>query len=82
MNAKDQEKEVLEVLDLIRPYLISDGGDVEYLGIEDGYVKIKMLGACVGCGIADVTIYQGIEQSLIEEVPGIKGVKVEEGVDL
>ncbi len=84
MNAKEQEqeKEVLEVLELIRPYLISDGGDVEYLGIEDGYVKIKMLGACVGCGIADVTIYQGIEQSLVEEVPGIKGVKVEEGMDL
>lgn len=73
---KDQEQQVLEVLELIRPYLMNDGGDVEYFGIEDGYVKIKMLGACANCGIADVTIYEGIEQSIKEEVPGIKGVKV------
>ncbi len=82
MDNLEQEKLVLEVLDMIRPYLQNDGGDVEYLGIEDGYVKIRMLGACVGCGIADVTIYEGIEQSLVEEVSGIKGVKVIEGIDL
>lgn len=78
-----QEKQILEVLNLIRPYLLNDGGDVEYLGVEEGYVKIRMLGACASCGIIDVTVYQGIEQSLMEEVPGIKGVKlIQDGIDL
>ncbi len=76
MNNTEQEKQILEVLEIIRPYLISDGGDVEFVEVKDGIVKIKMLGACVGCSMADFTIYQGIEQSLIEEVPGIIGVEV------
>ncbi len=81
MNKTEQEIIILEVLDIIRPYLQNDGGDVEYLGIEDGYVKIRMLGACVGCGLADVTVYQGIEQSLVEEVEGVVGVKLVEGIE-
>ncbi len=76
MNKEEQKKQVLEVLELIRPYLVNDGGDVELIDItDDGIVKLKMLGACAGCGMADVTLYQGIEQSLLEEVPGIKGVE-------
>ncbi len=77
MNKTEQEKQILEVLELIRPYLQGDGGDVEFIEVtDDGIVKIRMLGACAGCGMADVTIYQGIEQSLVEEVPGIIGVEV------
>ena len=37
-------------------------------------MEIRLLGACVGCGLADVTVTQGIEQSLVEEVPGVIGV--------
>ncbi len=76
MKNKEQVEQIIEVLDIIRPYLKNDGGDVEFIDVEDGIVKIKMLGACAGCSMADVTIYQGIEQSLIEEVPGIIGVEV------
>lgn len=82
MNKDEQKKQILEVLDLIRPYLVSDGGDVEFVDIDDdGIVKIKMVGACASCTMADVTIYQGIEQSLVEEVPGVIGVEVVDNND-
>ncbi len=78
MQNKDERiKLILEVLDLIRPYLMNDGGDVEFVGLsDDGIVDIRLLGACVGCGLADVTVYQGIEESLVEEVPGVIGVNL------
>ncbi len=67
--------QVEEVLDAIRPYIQNDGGDVEFINLtDDGIVEIRLLGACVGCGLADITVTQGIEQSLLEEVPGIIGV--------
>ncbi len=64
-----------EVLEAVRPYIQSDGGDVEFVDIdEDGIVSIRLHGACVGCGMADATVSYGIEQALIEEVPGVIGV--------
>lgn len=67
--------QIEEVLDAIRPYIQNDGGDVEFIDLtDDGIVQIRLLGACVGCGLADVTVTQGIEQSLVEEIPGVIGV--------
>ncbi len=75
INKEETIAQVEEVLDAIRPYIQNDGGDVEFVSItDDGIVQIRLLGACVGCGLADVTVTQGIEQSLLEEVPGIIGV--------
>jgi|688.fasta_scaffold1487524_1 Fe-S cluster biogenesis protein NfuA len=78
MTNKQETIELIEeVLMVIRPYIQNDGGDVEFVGLrDDGVVQIRLLGACVGCGLADVTVTQGIEQSLIEEVPGIIGVEL------
>ena len=71
------EEKVLESLEQLRPFLHADGGDIEFVGLrDDGVVEIRLLGACVGCGFADVTVTQGIEQSLVEEVPGIIGVQL------
>ncbi len=76
-NKEERVKLILEVLDMIRQYLMNDGGDVEFVELhEDGVVDIRLLGACVGCGMADITVYQGIEESLVEEVPGVIGVNV------
>ncbi len=75
LNREETINQIEEVLNVIRPYINNDGGDVEFIDVtEDGIVKIRLLGACVGCGMADVTVTQGIEQSLVEEVPGIIGV--------
>lgn len=75
MNKEVMVVQIEEVLDAIRPYIQNDGGDVELVDVtDDGIVQIRLLGACVGCSMADVTVSQGIEQSLVEEVPGVIGV--------
>lgn len=77
MAREEQIKEIKEVLDAIAPFVQADGGDVEFVDLtSEGVVQIRLLGACVGCGLADVTVYQGIEQALIEEVEGVIGVEL------
>lgn len=77
MDRQEQLKAIKEVLDAIRPYIQMDGGDLEFVDFtQDNVVQIRLHGACVGCGLADVTMYQGVETALIEEVPGVKGVEL------
>ncbi len=73
----EKEKQILETINKIRPYINRDGGDVEFVSYDDGIVTVKMLGACVGCSIVDQTVFYGIEALLMEEVAGIKGVKLD-----
>lgn len=72
----DIKKQVIEILNKVRPYIQRDGGDVELVDIRDGIVYVKMLGACVGCTALDQTLHDGIEQILVEEVPGIIAVEL------
>ena len=68
-------KEKLEAaLAKIRPALQADGGDVELVGVDNGVVKVKLTGACAGCPVATMTLKQGIERLLKEQVPGVKEV--------
>ncbi|MET1248207.1 NifU family protein [Sporolactobacillus sp. STCC-11] len=64
--------QVEEVLDKLRPYLLRDGGDVELLDVEDGIVRVRLLGACGNCPSSTLTLKAGIERALVENVPGIK----------
>lgn len=71
----DQTKEqVMELIERVRPYLQRDGGDIDVINVEDGIVYVRMLGACNGCMALDVTLKQGIETMLLENVPGVIGV--------
>ena len=65
---------VQEVLDKVRPGLQADGGDVELLNIEDGIVTVALRGACGSCPFSLMTLKQGIEARIKEEVPEIKEV--------
>jgi len=67
--------DIQTILDKVRPYLNSEGGDVAMIDYRDGYVYLRMLGACVGCGYIDSTLYDGIEELLKEYVPEVIGVK-------
>jgi Fe-S cluster biogenesis protein NfuA len=68
-------EEVKKALDLVRPALQADGGDVELVEITaDGIVKVKLKGACGHCPMATVTLKNGIEKTLMEKVPGVKEV--------
>ncbi len=73
---KTIEEQVVEVIEKVRPYLQRDGGDVEYVDFKDGIVYVRMLGACIGCAMIDETLKDGIEQILIEEVPGVLEVQL------
>ncbi len=65
---------VQKVLDKIRPSLQADGGDVELVGVEDNVVKVRLTGACFGCPFSQMTLKNGIEQIIKEEIPEIKEV--------
>ena len=68
-------EKVEAVLAKVRPMLQADGGDVELVGVNDeGVVKVKLTGACGGCPMATITLKQGIEVALKEEIPEITDV--------
>ncbi|MCQ6558721.1 NifU family protein [Paenibacillus mendelii] len=66
--------EVLDVLDKLRPFLQRDGGDVELVDVEDGIVKLRLVGACGSCPSSTITLKAGIERALLEEVEGVQEV--------
>jgi Fe-S cluster biogenesis protein NfuA len=71
---KKNEKRIKEIIDSIRPYLVGDGGDIEYVKYEDNIVYVRLTGACANCSIIDMTLKDGIESTIIEEVPEVKAV--------
>ncbi len=69
------EEQVKLVLDKIRPSLQADGGDVEFVAVEDGVVQVRLKGACAGCPMSQMTLKNGIERLLKREVPGVASVE-------
>ena len=64
-----------QVLEQIRPNLQADGGDMEYVGVDDdGVVSLELLGHCAGCPMSQLTLSMGIERILKEHVPGVTRV--------
>ncbi len=59
----------------IRPSLQMDGGDIELIDVEDGIVKVKLMGACSHCPSSTLTLYQGVEKMLMENIPEVKGIE-------
>lgn len=68
------EEKIKEIINKLRPYLIGDGGDIEFVKYENGILYIRMLGACAGCALIDYTLKDGIEMAIKEEVPEVKEV--------
>ena len=67
---------VTKILDLIRPAVQSDGGDLELVGVTaEGVVRIRLHGACVGCPSSTITLQMGIERNLKEHVPEVRRVE-------
>lgn len=77
MNKQEMEQQIEQTLNKIRPYIQRDGGDVEFVSLDDtGVVSVRMLGACATCLSVDSTISDGIEAILLDEVAGVTGVKL------
>jgi len=70
--------EVQKALDMVRPSLQADGGDVELVDIsDDGIVKVRLTGACHGCPMSQMTLKMGIEKFLKKQVSSVKEVVAE-----
>ena len=67
-------RKINKVLDEIRPYLQSDGGDVVFVDYVDGVVKVQLVGACAGCPSSTITRKNGIERRLMEVFPEVREV--------
>ncbi|MRG85182.1 NifU family protein [Salinibacillus xinjiangensis] len=68
-------EQVNEVIGKLRPFLLRDGGDVELVDVEDGIVRLRLMGACGSCPSSTITLKAGIERALVAEVPGIQEVE-------
>lgn len=68
------ETKIISVIDKLRPFLISDGGNIEFIKFEDGKVYVRMLGACAECHLMDYTLKDSIETALINEIPEVTEV--------
>lgn len=75
VETSDLKDRVARVLDLIRPAIQADGGDVELVDVTDaGTVRIRLHGACVGCPSSSMTLKMGLEKNLKEHVEGVSEV--------
>ncbi len=66
---------VIKALQDVRPSLQADGGDIEFIDVsEDGVVTVKLQGACAGCPMSQMTLKNGVEKYLKDNVPGVSSV--------
>ncbi|MFP4025369.1 MAG: NifU family protein [Thiohalospira sp.] len=69
------EKKINETIDMVRPYLVADGGNIEFVELtEDMVVKVQLMGACGACPFSLHTLKNGVEQAVKKQVPEIKEV--------
>ena len=74
MEKNDIKLRIISVIDRLRPFLVSDGGNIEFIKYENNVVYIKLLGACKDCSMIDVTLNDGIKEIIMSEIPEVKDV--------
>ena len=68
---KKEETKIIEIIDKLRPFLINDGGNIEFIKYENNIVYIRMMGACANCQMLDLTLRDGIASAIMSEVPSV-----------
>jgi Fe-S cluster biogenesis protein NfuA len=74
MDAQETLQNVEKALEEIRPFLMSDGGNIALLSIEDNVVKVQLQGACTGCSVNQMTLKNGVEATIKKYAPHIMEV--------
>jgi Fe-S cluster biogenesis protein NfuA len=69
------EERVKKALEQVRPQLQADGGDIEYVGFDNGIVKVKLKGSCSGCPMSTMTLQWGVERFLKKQIPEVTKVE-------
>ena len=75
MEKEDITEQIKQIIDKIRPFLINDGGNIEFIKYEDNIVYVKLVGACKDCAMIDITLKDGIEEMIVNEIPEVKEVR-------
>ena len=78
MNREETIAKVTTIINHIRPWIQGDGGDLEFVSLEDGVVTVRLTGACVGCVAIDTTLNDGIKSWILDEVPEVRDVVLEQ----
>lgn len=81
LHPLDLETRVLQALEQVRPALKQHGGNVELIGVEEGVVRLRLLGSCHGCPSSSVTMKQTIEEAILVKAPDAISLEVEGAVD-
>jgi len=72
---QDFEKRIQDTIEMVRPYLVADGGDIQFIELtDDMVVKVQLLGACGACPFSIQTLKNGVEQAVKKQVPEVKEV--------
>jgi len=74
MTAQEIQHNVEKALEEIRPFLISDGGNIKLVSIENNIVKVQLEGACVGCSVNQMTLKNGVEAIIKKHAPKVEEV--------
>lgn len=75
MNDNDIIDKIILLIDKLKPFLVNDGGNLEFVKYEDNIVYVRMLGACKDCDMMDITLKDGIEEIILSEIPEVKEVR-------
>ena len=74
MEKEQIELQIIALIDKMRPFLINDGGNLEFVKYENNIVYVRLSGACKDCAMVDITLKDGIEEMIRSEVPEVKEV--------
>ncbi|WP_299004755.1 NifU family protein [uncultured Tenacibaculum sp.] len=74
MATADIRNNVEKALEEIRPFLVSDGGNIKLISIEDSTVKVQLEGACSGCSVNQMTLKNGVEATIKKYAPEVTEV--------
>ena len=75
MKNENIELKIISIIDRIKPFIISDGGNIEFVKYIDNIVYVKLDGACKDCMFIDTTLKDGIEEIMLSEIPEVKEVR-------
>lgn len=74
MGKEEIELKIMSLIDKMRPFLINDGGNLEFVKYENNIVYVRLSGACKDCAMIDITLKDGIEEMITSEIPEVKEV--------
>lgn len=73
-NKTEIETKIIDLLDRMRPFLMNDGGDLEFVEYKDHKVYVRLIGACKDCNYIDITLKEGIQEMITTEIPEVEEV--------